>query len=129
MITEEYQESVEDQPFLYLSVDLPAPPLFRDELKESIIPQVPLSQILQKFDGVTEREYKTYKDNFLKRYEILRLPKYLIMCFRVNNRLILFISFIFLFKRGLQRIHFIWKRIQQLSTFLLSKLLLIRKIT
>jgi U4/U6.U5 tri-snRNP-associated protein 2 len=83
-MTEEYQESVEDQPFLYLSVDIPAPPLFRDELKESIIPQVPLSQILQKFDGVTEREYKTYKDNFLKRYEILKLPKYLIMCFRVS---------------------------------------------
>ena len=85
--TEEYQETVEDQPYLFLSVDLPAPPLFRDELKESIIPQVPLSQILQKFDGVTEREYKTYKDNFLKRYEILRLPKYLIMCFRVNENL------------------------------------------
>lgn len=74
---------MEEKPFLYLSVDLPAPPLFRDELKESIIPQAPLTQILTKFDGVTEQEYKTYKDNFMKRYEILKLPKYLIMCFRV----------------------------------------------
>jgi len=41
-------------------------------------------QILSKFDGVTAQEYKTYKENFLKRYEILRLPKYLIMCFRVS---------------------------------------------
>ena len=41
-------------------------------------------QILQKFDGVTESEFKTYKENFIKRYEILKLPKYLIMCFRVG---------------------------------------------
>jgi U4/U6.U5 tri-snRNP-associated protein 2 len=77
-------EKVEEKPFLYLSVDLPPPPLFRNELKESIIPQVPLMQILSKFDGVTAQEYKTYKENFLKKYEILRLPKYLIMCFRVS---------------------------------------------
>ncbi len=69
---------------MYLSVDLPAPPLFRDELKESIIPQVPLMQTLTKFDGVTEQEQKTYKENFLRRYELIKLPKYLIMCFRVR---------------------------------------------
>jgi len=69
--------------FLYLSVDLPAPPLFRDEVKESIIPQVPLMQTLSKFDGITEQEYKTYKDNYLKRYELIKLPKYLIICYRV----------------------------------------------
>ena len=76
-------EHMEEKPFLYLSVDLPPPPLFRDEIKESIIPQVPLMQILSKFDGVTEQEYKTYKENYLKRYEITKLPKFLIMCFRV----------------------------------------------
>ncbi|RNA21311.1 U4 tri-snRNP-associated 2 [Brachionus plicatilis] len=79
---EDYLEKVEEKPFLYLSVDLPSPPLFRDELKESIIPQVPLMQILTKFDGVTSIEYKTYKENFIKKYELLRLPRYLIMCFR-----------------------------------------------
>lgn len=79
---EDYEEKVKDQPFLYLSVDLPAPPLFRDEVKESIIPQVPLLQTLAKFDGVTTIEQKTYKENFLKRYELYRLPKYLILCFR-----------------------------------------------
>ena len=81
--SDEFAEHMEEKPFLYLSVDLPPPPLFRDELKESIIPQVPLMQILGKFDGVTEQEYKTYKENFMKRYEITKLPKYLIMCFRV----------------------------------------------
>lgn len=75
---------MEERPFIFLSVDLPAPPLFRDETKESIIPQVPLMQILSKFDGITEQEYKTYKENYLKRYEITKLPKYLIMCFRVK---------------------------------------------
>ena len=75
---------MEEKPFIFLSVDLPAPPLFRDETKESIIPQVPLMQILSKFDGITEQEYKTYKENYLKRYEITKLPKYLIMCFRVK---------------------------------------------
>ena len=29
-------------------------------------------------------EQKTYKDNFLKRYEIRKLPPYLILCFRVR---------------------------------------------
>jgi len=81
--SEEYKEQIEEKPFLYLSVDLPAPPLFRDEVKESIIPQVPLMQTLSKFDGITEQEYKTYKDNYLKRYELIKLPKYLIICYRV----------------------------------------------
>lgn len=75
----------EETPYLFLSVDLPPPPLFRDEFKESIIPQVPLFQILTKFDGQTAQEYKTYKDNFLKRYEITKLPPYLILCFRVRE--------------------------------------------
>lgn len=74
----------EEMPYLFLSVDLPPPPLFRDECKESIIPQVPLFQILTKFDGQTAQEHKTYKDNFLKRYEIRKLPPYLILCFRVR---------------------------------------------
>jgi U4/U6.U5 tri-snRNP-associated protein 2 len=81
-----FLEYDEETPYLFLSVDLPPPPLFRDEFKESIIPQVPLFQILTKFDGQTAQEYKTYKDNFLKRYEIRKLPPYLILCFRVRSK-------------------------------------------
>ena len=33
-----YQEVTEELPFLYLMADLPPPPLFKDELKENIIP-------------------------------------------------------------------------------------------
>ena len=80
-----HSEFAEETPYLFLSVDLPPPPLFRDEFKESIIPQVPLFQILTKFDGQTAQEQKTYKDNFLKRYEIRKLPPYLILCFRVSD--------------------------------------------
>lgn len=42
-------------PFLYLTLDLPAAPLYRDELLQNIIPQVPLSVLLTKFNGTTEK--------------------------------------------------------------------------
>lgn len=38
---------------MFLSLDLPPPPLFQDE--RNIIPQVPLFELLNKFDGVTEK--------------------------------------------------------------------------
>ena len=40
-------------PFLFLALDLPATPLFQDQNEKKIIPQVPLSTILAKFDGQT----------------------------------------------------------------------------
>jgi hypothetical protein len=40
-------------PFLFLALDLPATPLFQDQNEKKIIPQVPLSTILAKFDGKT----------------------------------------------------------------------------
>ncbi|RZB41559.1 U4/U6.U5 tri-snRNP-associated protein 2, partial [Asbolus verrucosus] len=40
---------------------------------------VNLYQLLTKFNGQTEKEYKTYKENFMKRFEITRLPPYLIL--------------------------------------------------
>ena len=38
--------------------------------------QVSLYNILSKFNGVTEKEYKTYKDNFLKKFELVKLPRW-----------------------------------------------------
>jgi len=35
-----YEEKVEENQFLYLTCDLPPMPLYPDELKENIIPQV-----------------------------------------------------------------------------------------
>lgn len=79
LATEEYQETIETSNFLYLNCDLPPPPLFIDEYRENIIPQVNLYQLLAKFNGVTEKEYKSYKDNFMKRFEITILPKFIIL--------------------------------------------------
>ncbi|KAL7640740.1 UNVERIFIED_CONTAM: hypothetical protein RMT77_009015 [Armadillidium vulgare] len=75
----EYQETKEESPFLFLTCDLPQPPLFKDEKKENIIPQVSLFSLLAKFDGKTGKEYKTYKENFLKRFQLNSLPNYLIL--------------------------------------------------
>jgi len=41
--------------FLILPLDVPPPPLFTDDLEKSIIPQVPLFELLNKYDGVTEK--------------------------------------------------------------------------
>lgn len=79
LATEEYKETIETSNFLYLNCDLPPPPLFIDEFRENIIPQVNLYQLLAKFNGVTEKEYKSYKDNFMKRFEITKLPKFIIL--------------------------------------------------
>ena len=65
--------------FLYLTCDLPPPPLYLDEFKESIIPQVPLSTLLAKFNGVSEKEYKTHCDSTMRRFCLKRLPPYLIL--------------------------------------------------
>ena len=71
----EFEWKVQESPFLYLSTELPPPPLFKDEHHENIIPQVNFDKLMTKFNGKEEKEYKTYKDNFLKRFEITRLPR------------------------------------------------------
>ncbi|KAF9427691.1 hypothetical protein BGZ94_004373 [Podila epigama] len=62
-------------PFLFLALELPPPPLFHDELEKNIIPQIPLTTILSKYDG------KTIQENVadLKRFQITRLPNYIIL--------------------------------------------------
>ncbi|KAK1065121.1 Ubiquitin carboxyl-terminal hydrolase 10 [Friedmanniomyces endolithicus] len=63
-------------PFTILTLDLPPAPLFQDDAGKNIIPQVPLTTILQKYNGVTGQE----KLNTRMRYRLLHpLPPYLIM--------------------------------------------------
>ncbi|CAI5451486.1 unnamed protein product [Caenorhabditis angaria] len=78
----EYQETSSETPFLYLTLDLPPPPLYRDVQLQNIIPQVPLNVLLEKFNGQVEKEYKTYKDNIMKRFELLKLPDFLIITYK-----------------------------------------------
>ncbi|KAJ3290079.1 hypothetical protein HK104_007021 [Borealophlyctis nickersoniae] len=80
-------------PFMFLTLDVPPPPLFQDEVEKNIIPQVlarkwnlddmqvltrylqvALSTLLRKYDGVTGQE----TGNILRRYKITKLPRYLI---------------------------------------------------
>ncbi|RDA87680.1 hypothetical protein CP532_3832 [Ophiocordyceps camponoti-leonardi (nom. inval.)] len=61
--------------FLLLTLDLPSAPLFQDELEKNIIPQVPLTTILAKYDGQRAQEQHAQR----KRYRLLHpLPPYLI---------------------------------------------------
>ncbi|KAI9105745.1 hypothetical protein DFS34DRAFT_27631 [Phlyctochytrium arcticum] len=61
-------------PFMFLALDLPPPPLFQDEAEKTIIPQIPITTLLEKYDGVTGQE----TGNILRRYKITKLPQYLI---------------------------------------------------
>ncbi|CAG8498076.1 8594_t:CDS:10 [Paraglomus brasilianum] len=61
-------------PFLFLTLDLPPPPLFQDEIEKNIIPQVPLTAILSKYDGHTSQE----SAGMLRRFQLTRLPNYII---------------------------------------------------
>ncbi|KJZ75015.1 Putative mRNA-splicing protein ubp10 [Hirsutella minnesotensis 3608] len=62
--------------FLLLTLDLPSAPLFQDELEKNIIPQVPLSTILGKYDGQRAQEHHAQR----KRYRLLHpLPPYLML--------------------------------------------------
>lgn len=61
--------------FMMLTLDLPAAPLFQDELEKNIIPQVPLTGILSKYDGIRSQEQLNQR----KRYRLVHpLPPYLL---------------------------------------------------
>ena len=79
-----FSERMEEMPWLYLTCDLPPPPLYPDEMRENIIPQIPFSVLLSKFNGINEKEYKTYKDSHMKRFEITHLPPYIIIYIKVS---------------------------------------------
>ncbi|KAI9821603.1 MAG: hypothetical protein M1832_003277 [Thelocarpon impressellum] len=67
---------VEESRFLMLTLDLPAAPLFQDELDRNIIPQVPLTTILSKYDGLSSQEHLAHR----RRYRLLQpLPPYLLL--------------------------------------------------
>ncbi|KAK1338209.1 hypothetical protein QTO34_001323 [Cnephaeus nilssonii] len=82
---DEYREAMVESTFTYLTLDLPTTPLYQDEKEQLIIPRVPLFNILAKFNGITEKEYKTYKENFLKRFQLTKLPPYLIFLQAVHK--------------------------------------------
>ncbi|XP_057464254.1 uncharacterized protein LOC130754022 [Actinidia eriantha] len=68
-------------PFLMLGLDLPPPPLFQDVMEKNIIPQVPLFNILKKFDGESITEVVRPRIARM-RYRVTKLPQYLILHMR-----------------------------------------------
>jgi len=71
-------------PFLFLTIDLPPPPIFQDSVEKNIIPQVAMAEVLAKYDGVTTQE----SSGRLQRFKITRLPPFLILHikrFTANN--------------------------------------------
>ncbi|KAL8773111.1 MAG: hypothetical protein Q9209_001787 [Squamulea sp. 1 TL-2023] len=66
---------VDTMRYLILTLDLPPAPLFQDEIDRNIIPQVPLTSILSKYDGRTAQEHLSMR----KRYRLLHpLPPFLL---------------------------------------------------
>lgn len=62
-------------PFLILTLDLPPTPLFQSSNAESIIPQVPLTSLLAKYNGITASEKLAHR----VRHRLLHpLPPYLL---------------------------------------------------
>jgi len=70
------EDVVEEVPFLLLGLDLPATPLFQDNMERNAIPQVPLAVIMHKYDGATVED--TVKMG-RRRFSVLRLPPYLVL--------------------------------------------------
>jgi len=71
-----HRKEDKEVPFLFLGLDLPPPPLFKDPLEKNIIPQVPIYTILRKFDGqAISDDIKIGR----RQFKILKLPPFLIL--------------------------------------------------
>ncbi|KAI6334537.1 hypothetical protein MCOR07_001208 [Pyricularia oryzae] len=74
---EDAEVKVDVSRFLLLTLDLPPAPLFQDDDEErSIIPQVALTTIMAKYDGVSAQEHMNHR----RRYRLMHpLPPYLVL--------------------------------------------------
>lgn len=70
-----------DSNFLYLTLDIPATPLFKDSQGGNIIPQIPLFDVLAKYNGVKLADSVRAGVQSRKRYTIKRLPPFLVFHF------------------------------------------------
>jgi U4/U6.U5 tri-snRNP-associated protein 2 len=74
-----------ETPFLYLSLDIPPPPLFKDEAERNIIAQEPIFTLLNKFDGHSVQYIAATNEK--KKYRLTALPKYIVFAIKrfTNN--------------------------------------------
>ena len=66
--------------FLYLTLDLPMAPLFKDSQEKIAIPQINIYELFKKYNGEKFTEDPTRAQR--KKFKILTLPKYLILIFK-----------------------------------------------
>lgn len=69
-----------DSPFWFLSLDLPPKPLFKDQSANAMVAQLPLTSLLDKFDGRTTQHI--VKTGQKRTYTLLELPQYLVLVIR-----------------------------------------------
>ncbi|CAM9221693.1 unnamed protein product [Discosporangium mesarthrocarpum] len=75
---ENWQSKQGEVSFLFLTLDIPATPLFKDSQGGNIIPQVPLFSVLNKYDGQSWTDVVKGGVLTRKRYVLKRLPRYLV---------------------------------------------------
>ena len=66
--------------FLYLTLDLPMVPLFKDSQEKITIPQINIYELFKKYNG--EKFTEDPKKAQRKKFKLLSLPKYLILIFK-----------------------------------------------
>ena len=67
--------------FLYLTLDVPPTPLFKDTQGGNIVPQIPLFDVLTKYNGVRLTDTVRAGVQSRRRYVITKLPKFLVFHF------------------------------------------------
>ena len=65
---------VQRVPYLMLTLDLPPAPLFKDAMEKIVIPQIPIGNLLTKFDGVTVQDDVRLGR---RKMRLLSLPRFL----------------------------------------------------
>lgn len=79
-VTESGDAKTKSSLFWFLPLDLPPKPLFKDASERTLVPQVPLSKLLLKFDGVSR--HHDVKSGEQRTYRIAKFPPYLLLVVR-----------------------------------------------
>ena len=78
--------------FLSLSLEVPPVPLFKDSEDHNAVPQVPILELLKKFDGTTVTHAVERGEHKRRRYRLLELPKCVSGALPLLPLLLLFLS-------------------------------------
>jgi U4/U6.U5 tri-snRNP-associated protein 2 len=74
----DWSREAAEVPFLVLSLEIPPTPLFKDSQGGNVIPQVPLFDVLAKYDGNKYTDILRSGYQQRKRYALLKLPPFVI---------------------------------------------------